>query len=209
MRMTRLMSALLSVAVVLGIAGCAGARYRTVTYPPRIDLTKHELIGVIEFLSPDEKDLASVVTARFTELARRDQGVVRMISLPSDGTRPDPTRVRELAQELGLRTVLVGELRVSEVRPSVSISDSLSSGSLSAGVEATLAVEMIETETGASLWSATGRTRESLGDLRVHGVKSVDFGAVAPESAYAAMVDALVSQVTRDLQSTWERQRIP
>lgn len=206
--MVRLASAFLSLGILLASVGCA-ARYQTVTHPPRVDLTKLELIGVVEFASPDERNLAPMVTARFTESARRDQGMVRMVALRSERVRPNAERLRELARAHGLRTIVVGELRLSEVEPSVSLSSTLSSGSVSAGVEGTLAVEMIETETGASLWSASARGQESLGSLRVSGGKNIDLDAPSPEAAYAALVDRLVSQVTRDLQSSWERRRLP
>ena len=58
---------------------------------------------------------------------------------------------------------------------------------------------MIEPDTGASLWSASGRTQESVGGVSVQGIKNVDFGATDPKAAYTEMVDTLVAQVTRDL----------
>jgi len=206
--MCRRISTSLVAVALLAMTGCAAARYETITYPPRIDLTKHELIGVIEFSSPDEKGLAAVVTTRFTELARRDQGMVRMLALHAEGARPGPERVRELARANGLSSILVGELRISKVRPSVSLSETLSSGSVSASIEATLSVEMIEAATGASLWNASARSRGNLGNVHISGAKNVGFDAVGRESAYGALVDALVEQVTRDLQSSWERRRV-
>jgi hypothetical protein len=195
------------IGLVLAIPGC-GPKYETVTYPPRIDLSRHELIGVIEFQSSEEGELGPLATRRFTESARRDQGLVRVIWLDSEDERPDAKRIRELGREHGLRTIVVGKLTVSDVRPRVSISRSLSSGSLSASVEATLAVEMIETSTGASLWNASGDARRTLGNLSVFGDQSISFDAEDPESAYGLLIDALVSQVTRDFHNTWGRQPI-
>jgi hypothetical protein len=206
--MARLASALLCLGALLGAAACAGARYETVTYPPRVNLAQHELIGVIEFASPDQRELAPMVTARFVESARSDQGLVRMVFLRGEGRRPDAARLQELAAEHGLRTILVGDLRVSRVRPSMSVSESLSSASVTGAVEATLTVEMIEVETGASLWSASGRAHETVGGLTVQGAKHVDFGAVDPRAAYNGMIDTLVRQVTRDLHGSWERRRV-
>lgn len=200
--------AILCTGALLTVLSCAGARYETITYPPRVDLSKHELIGVIEFSSPDRRELAPLVTSRFMESARTDQGLIRMVTLHGEGRRPDAARIQELARAHGLRTIVIGELRVSRLRPSVSVSESLSSASVSGDVEATLAVEMIEVESGASLWSASGRTRENVGGLSIQGVKKVDFGGVSPEAAYAGLVDALVSQVTRDMHGTWERRRV-
>jgi hypothetical protein len=205
--MTRPPSALLCLAALLGTAACAGARYQTVTYPPRVNLTQHELIGIIEFDSPDQRELAPMITARFVEAARSDQGLVRMVFLRGEGRRPEAARLRQLAAEHGLRTIVVGDLRVSRVHPSLSVSETLSSASVSGAVEATLTVEMIEPESGASLWSASGRTRESVGGVSLQG-KTVDFGGRDPRTAYGEMVDALVHQVTRDLHGTWERRRV-
>ena len=205
--MNRLTSVVLC-SVSMALAACSAARYETVTYPPRVDLTKHELIGVIEFASPDQRDLAPLVTSRFIESARSDQGMVRIVTL-REGARPDAARMRELAKQHGLRTLVVGDLRVSKVRPSVSVSESLSSASVSGSIEATLAVEMFEPETGASVWSASGRTRETVGGVTMNGVKDISFGGTGKESAYAGMLDALVSQVTRDMHGTWERRRVP
>ena len=193
--------------LLLGLAGCSAARYETVTYPPRVDLAKHEMIGVVEFSSPDARELAAVVTARFMESARSDQGTVRMITI-HEPSRPDAARLKQLAAEHHLQTIVLGDLRVSKVKPTVAVSDSLSSASVSGSVEATLSVEMIEAETGASLWNASGRTREEIGAVSVSGWKNVGFGGVGKDSAYAGMVDTLVSQVTRDMHSTWERRRV-
>ena len=201
-------AALLCTGALLALMGCAGARYETITYPPRVDLSKLERIGVIEFSSPDQRELATIVTAKFMESARSEQGPIRMVTLRSEGRRPDAHRLRQLAEQHGLRTIVLGELRVSRVRPSVSVSESLSSASVSGDVEATLSVEMIEVESGASLWSASGRTRESVGGLSIQGVKSVRFDGAAPEAAYNGLVETLVTQVTRDMRATWERRRI-
>jgi hypothetical protein len=198
---------IISLGLVLAATAC-GPKYETVTYPPRIDLSRHELIGVIEFQSSEEGELASLATRRFTESARRDQGLVRVIWLDPEDERPDAKRIRELGREHGLHTIVVGQLTVSDVRPKVSISGSLSSGSLSASVEATLAVEMIETSTGASLWSASGEARKTLGNLSVFRDQSISFDAEDPESAYGVLINALVSQVTRDFHNTWQRQPI-
>ncbi len=206
--MKRRVARLVVLGVLLLTASCAGARYETVTYPPRIDLTKHELIGVLEFSSPDEKELASMVTARFVESARSDQGLVRMVTLSSERTKPDTARLRELAHEHGLQTIVLGDLRISKVRPSVSISDALSSANVSGAIEGTLDVQIIEPATGASLWSASARSRETVGNVSVQVFKAVGFDAVSPDSAYAALVDTLVAQVTRDMRSSWERRRI-
>jgi hypothetical protein len=76
---------------------------------------------------------------------------------------------------------------------------------VSAQVDATLDVQMIETATGASLWSGSGRATRTLGNVGVFGGRDFAFDAADPERAYGDLVDALVEQATRDFHATWER----
>src|SRR5262245_60311039 len=102
--------------LILCLAGCSAARYETVNYPPRVDLTQHETIGVVEFSSPDARELAPMVTSRFMESARSDQGTVRMITI-HEPARPDAARLKQLAEQYHLRSIVLGDLRVSKVKP--------------------------------------------------------------------------------------------
>ena len=87
-------------------AGCA-AKYQTVRVPPRIDLTEHDLIAVVEFDSSTDGKLGPLATRRFTESARRDQGLVRMMSVIAKSDRRDSVAFKELGESHGARTVLV------------------------------------------------------------------------------------------------------
>ena len=187
-------------------SGCAGRNYETVRLPPRIDLRQHEMIGVIEFETQSDGELGRLATRRFTELARRDQGMVRIVTFGSDSAAArDVAAFRALGREHGLQTIVVGELTVSDIRPDISIAATLRSGSLSARVDATLSVRMIETATGASIWSSSARATKDVGHVSVIAGGKFVFDAEDPERAYGGLVDTLVAQVTRDFQVSWER----
>ncbi len=196
-----------SLAVVV-VAGCA-ARYRTVMVPPRIDLTQHEIIGVAPFDSTNEGQLGPLATRRFTDLARRDQGLVRMMEVDLGAGERTPAAYRELGQRSGTRTLFVGSVEVSDIRPELSVSRMLESGSLTANVDATLKVDLIETGTGASIWSASSRATRTIGHITVFGGRRFAFDAEDPERAYGALIDALVGQVVSDFQARRVRQPIP
>ena len=209
--MKRTSGLVLIAVLIVGMLGCA--RRQTVMVPPRIDLKQHELIGVVEFGSPSEGELGPIATRRFTESARRDQGLVRILGF---GSRTEVLRsvgrdqwnaetLKALGREHGVRTILTGELTVSDVRPNIRISPSLDSGSLTAQVDATLAVQLIETSSGASIWSTSASATQSVGHISVFGGKQFAFDAADPERAYGGLVDTLVEQVTRDFRVTWER----
>ena len=182
----------------LAATGCGPRRPPTQTYrvPPRIDLTQHETIGIVNFEAASNKDLATMATRRFTESARRDQGLVRMVGFGSKS---------EALRSDGVRTILVGKLTLSDAKPNVRIDSSLRSGSVASLVNATLEVEMIETATGASIWSASARAQDSLGQVSLLGGGDVAFGANDSEQVYAGLIDNLVEQATRDFHESWER----
>jgi len=200
------------VSLVALSAGCGPKKY-TYTVPPRVDLSRHEMIGVIEFASTAKGELGPLVTRRFEEAARQDQGLVRMIEFGPeeqalrsvDGEALDPSTCRLLGDEHGVRTILRGELTVSKIKPNLSLAATLRSGRLSANVEATLAVQLIETETGASIWSASASAVRTVGQISVFGGDNFVFDATDPELAYGELVNSLVGQATRDFRVTYER----
>lgn len=186
---------------------------RPVMIPPRIDLRPHELIGVLEFTSDSGGELGPLATRRFIEWARRDQGLVRMVELGSrkralrelGRDRWDPAAYTELGSRRGLRTILAGQLIVSDVKPQVRLLPAMASGHVTARVQATLEVRLIEAATGASLWSASAVGIRDVGHVSMSGGGRFAFDADDPERAYGDLVDNLVEQTTRDFRVTWER----
>jgi hypothetical protein len=203
---------LLSLVVLSGCASNPPAR--RIWVAPRVDLKQYETIGMVEFTSASKGELASLATRRFAEAARRDQDMLRMIdigpqkvALASVGqNRWSPESCRAIGRKNGVKTMFHGTLTVSSVRPSVQVSTMFRSGGVSAQVDAELEVQMIETETGASIWSRSATATRTLGGVSSFGGKDFAFNAADPESAYGELVDALVSQVARDLQGSWQTQ---
>ncbi|MGH7341420.1 MAG: hypothetical protein ACREKH_13100 [Candidatus Rokuibacteriota bacterium] len=200
--------------MLLGTASCNRRPVQTVMVPPLIDLKSHEIIGIVEFASTSRGKLGPLVTSRFTEWARRDQGLVRIVDVGSQDQalrsvgrdRWDAEAVRALGQKHGVQTILTGELTISNVRPDVRVSASLRSGEVSAMVDATLAVQMFESASGASIWSSSGRATQGVGHISVFGGKGFAFDAKNPEEAYGGLVDTLVDQVTSDFRASWVKQ---
>jgi hypothetical protein len=205
---------LLGFALALLFSSCTVTQQAPpVMVPPQIDLRPHELIGLVQFDSSAKGELAPLATRRFTEAARRDQGLVRIVDL---GTRDqalqsvgrdrlDADAVIALGHKYSVKTIVTGELAVSKIRPDVSIDSLLRSGSVTAQVDATLEVRMYETDSGAALWNRSGRTTHSVGQVQIWGGKQFAFDARDPEVAYGGLVDELVSQVSRPFQVSWVR----
>ncbi|KPK67154.1 hypothetical protein AMJ71_07715 [candidate division TA06 bacterium SM1_40] len=203
----------LSLGIVAALMAAAAGCGPKVMVPPRIDLVQHEVIGIIEFTSSSEGGLASHATRKFTDAARRDQGMVRIVDLGSEAEvlrevgrdRLDQAAFQALGETRGINTIITGELLVSDVRPDISITPGFGFLSFAAEVDASLAVQMVETVSGASIWSSSASTTERVGHVSIFGGDTFTFDAEDPEEAYGRLVDTLVEETTRDFRVTWER----
>jgi hypothetical protein len=213
--MSRIPVRLIAVLPLMLLLGCASSPpVRRVWVGPRVDLKPYEMIGMMEFTSTSKGKLAALTTRRFAEAARRDQDMLRMVdvgpkqaALASVGMdRWNPESCRAVARKHGVRTLFHGTLTLSGVRPNVQISALFRSGQVSAQVNATLEVEMIEGETGASIWSRSASATRTVGQVSVFGGKDFVFDADDPERAYGDLVNFLVNSVAADLQGSWQTQ---
>jgi hypothetical protein len=186
---------------------------KKVMVPPRIDLLDHEIIGIIEFECSNEGTLGQLTTRKFTEAIRKDQGMVRIIDLGTEEEvlshighdKLDANAFKAIGEESGVRTVFTGELVISNIRPNISIISGLVHMGISAEVDATLSSQMVETSTGASVWSSSASATREVGQVSVSG-DVFFFDAQEPEKAYGELVDVLVYETTRDFRVTWRRE---
>ncbi len=194
---------------IAALLGCGSK----VMVPPRIDLQQHEILAIIEFSSSNEGELGPLATQRFMEMARRDQGLVRIVELGPEevalqkvgAARLDRAAYQALGEAHEVSTLFTGELEVSDVRPAVQIAPDLSAMGAAADVDASLTVQMIEAATGASIWSRSATVTMRVGAVSVLGGRDVIFDADDPERAYGALVNALVERVTQDFRVSWVR----
>jgi hypothetical protein len=188
---------------------------RKVMVPPRIDLKQHEVVGMIHFESENKGELAPLTTKKFTEAIRRDQEMIRIIDL---GTEAEVLRqighdklsknaFQAIGEEYDVATVFTGELLVSDVRPDISIALLFVAGmSVSAEVDATLDAQMVETESGASLWNTSVSATREIGNVTIWEGGGFAFDAEDPERAYGKLVNALVEDASQDFRVTWRRE---
>ena len=200
--------------LIVATLHCGPGRQRvTVMIPPRVGLAQLERIGVVEFRADGKDELGRLATQRFTESARRDQGLVRMLDLGQEQdvlrsiglTQWEPQAYQALADQREVRTILTGELTIARARPNVRIASDLGSGSVSMQVRATLAVQLVEADTGAAIWSRTATASRAVGGVDVIDLEDVRVASGDPAAAYGDLVDSLVGQVTGDFHAHWER----
>ncbi|MDH5235064.1 MAG: hypothetical protein OEW77_08885 [Gemmatimonadota bacterium] len=201
-RRFRVPAALLAGVLITALAACGGSRTPPVLLPPRVDLAPHNRIGLVLFTAEKAKgSLAALATQRFMEQLLRAQPGIEVLELGAIAGPIDAAAARRIGAEQGVRTIAVGHIVVSDLKPRVSMS-----GGLSASAEGTvtLTTRLLSAESGATLWSQSSRIRQTMGSIGVVDGQAV-FGAQDPQEAYGAMVDELVSYVTDDFKSHYAR----
>ncbi len=189
-------------AVLLALTALACSRPR-VLVAPMVDLAPHTRIGIVTFTAQGASgSLSAFATQRFAEQMLRAQPGTEILELGAVVGPIDAAMARRLGEQHKVKTVVIGVLTVSDVRPKITIL-----GGLSASAEATvaLATKLVSTESGATLWAQSTRARETLAALTLVNGEAV-FGSKDPQDAYGDIVDALVWTLTQDFRSTYVRQ---
>jgi hypothetical protein len=200
---------------VLGTAlallpGCASPK---VLVPPAVDLGVYDTVGIVVFTSNATGNLAEYATQKFMQTVQAAQPGVPILELGSERRvlqaieheDLDFEAMQAIGKKWGVDAVLTGNLEVTDVKPNVHLATLVKSMSLHADVSAALSTRLVETGSGATVWTngASGKSPVAHVHLVSHG--PVDFRARDPERAYGKLVHALVSRVTYDFYARWER----
>jgi hypothetical protein len=197
--------------VMLAAGGCGSM----VMVPPRLDLVPYGEVGLVAFtMEGGRGSLNEVATERFVAEIFAGQLGVGVLELgAADQVLEDigePELNARAAQAIGtsysVPAVFIGHLTVSDVKPRAALGalPRLEIPRVEATVGVEITVRLLSTESGATLWSNTGRASETVGELGfVDG--EVYFGAEDPNEAYGRLVDILIYELTRDLRPTYER----
>lgn len=178
-----------------------------VLVPPRVQLANFGAIGIATFSSNTEGDLAQFSTQEFIEAVQSNQQGTPVLELGPCPAEVSPRWLKRMKEERGLDAVIVGDLNVSDVKPSLNISAMLASMSVRADVEATLQVRLYATGTGATLWTRSASAQKKVGHVTLTKGHLPSFSASDPQAAYGDLVNSLVFYVTDDLRGHYVRQR--
>lgn len=195
--------------IALLVLGCGPK----IMFPPEIDLRDHESVGLIDFASEAEGKLGKFVTQKFMEEISYSQKGVRIIELGSMDSvlqsirknEMNPEATQAIGKKYKLKSLIIGNLEVSDIKPKLSLSSLVSHMSVKAEVEASIAVKLLETEQGATLWTASARDKKDVAHVSIFSGGAVHFDADNPEEAYGDLAESLIEEVTRDLKVSYRR----
>jgi len=199
---------------LLALAGACSSNTVLVQVPPRMDLKPYATIGIVEFGSNSERAVNAHATRQFQEQVQAAQPGTRFIELGErqsvlaavGGRELDLNALKKIGQKYGVDAVFVGDIAYSEPRTDVKIADlQRLEGGLRSEVRGDISSRLLETASGASVWSSSAWARRQLGAVSVsaeHGVS----GSVSKSNPRDDMVPALVYHLTQDFRPTSVRQ---
>jgi hypothetical protein len=137
------------------------------------------------------------------ELGSRDA------ALAAVGSRQlDVDTLKQLGAKYGVDAIFLGDLTYSEPKTDINIGDLKKlEGSVRTEVRGDISSRLVETRTGASVWSSSAWATEQTGRLRVSAEQGVS-GKMNQSDPRQEMVQTMMFYLTEDFRSSSVRQRV-
>jgi hypothetical protein len=187
-----------------------------VQVPPRVDLQSYGTLGLVDFASNSNPGINSQTTREFESHIHAAQPGTRIVELGSresllasvGGRQLDPQTVRRIGEKYGVDAIFLGSLTYSEPKTDIKVTDaSRLEGGVRIEVRGDIASKLVETRSGANVWSSSAWARRSLGLLNVSAEQGVS-GAMRSGNPREEMVPALVFHLTEDFRPSTVRQQV-
>jgi hypothetical protein len=201
---------------LLAVAALLAACSRTVVVPvpAKMDLKGYGPVGIVDFSSNSEQALSARATRQFQEAIQSAQPGTRFIELgerqsvlAAVGARQlDPEALRKIGEKYRVNAVFVGDIAYSEPRTDVKIADLTKlEGAVRTEVRGDISSRLLETSSGASVWSSSAWSRRQLGAVNVSAERGVS-GGISKSDPRDEMLAALVHNLTHDFRPSTARQ---
>ena len=203
----------LALLLSLAMLGCSSSTV-LVSVPPRMDLKSYGTIGIVEFVSNSDGAINAHATRQFQEQIQAAQPGTPFIELGKreavlaavGGRQLDVDALRKIGEKYGVAAIFVGDIAYSEPRTDVKLTDLTKlEGGMRTEIRGDISSRLVETRTGASVWSSSAWAKRQIGRLSVSAEQGVS-GGVSKSNPRAEMVPALVYHLTHDFRPSSVRQ---
>jgi len=203
-------------ALMLSAAMLWGCSHTVVVpVPPRMELQSFGTLGIVEFTSNSDPGINSQATREFQSHVHAAQPGTRIVELGSreellaavGGRQLDAAALRKIGEKYGVDAIFIGNVAYSDPRTDVKVTDgSKLEGSLRIEVRGDISGRLVETRSGANVWSSSAWARRPVGGLNVseQGVS----GGMRRSNPREEMVPTLVYHLTQDFRATSVRQQV-
>ena len=200
---------------LLALGGCSSNTV-LVSVPPRMPLQSFGTLGLVEFDANARPDIGAQTTREFESHLHAAQPGTRIVELGSresllasvGGRQLDAQTLRRIGEKYGVDAIFVGSLTYSEPKTDVQLTDlSRLEGGVRVDVRGDISSRLVETRSGASVWSSSAWARRSLGKVSVSADQGVS-GGVRNGDPREEMVPTLVYHLTEDFRPSTVRQAV-
>ncbi len=194
------------------LAGCAKPGPPKTLIPPRVDLARFGTLGMLEFSGAAADGLGVLASREFLASLQRGQPGTPVVEL-GDQKRVlatlsrdslDFDAIRAIGAKYGVDALVVGSLRAEKVQPNVSFDSAAGFMTAAAELESGLDARIVDTRSGATLWSTATRARAELARVDVDGGGVSGMGGGPPDDARLRLIRRLVDTATDDFWPYWQ-----
>lgn len=211
----RHMGLILFLATTLALL-CGCSHTEKVVVPPLVNLQDFNGIGIIEFSTNAEDTLEPYVTRRFIQSIQSAQPGTRILELGSEErvlrsvNRPDLDleAIKLIGKEYHVNAVILGHLDVSEMMPKIKAFSAYEGMQAQIHIEAALQTRIVETRTGATVWTHSNSGKTAVARLTLTSGGSFDLGVSDPKEKYGKLVPELVYNNTLDFRYSYEYRKV-
>ena len=188
--------------------GCGGPK---ILVPPRVDLRPYGTLGMIELSSNTQGTLAPYTSQKILHSLQDAQPGTLVVELGTlqnalgsvGRSELDIEAIKAIGSKYGVGGIITGNLEVEKVKPSINIASTLKNMNVSAYVEAMLSAKLVDTKSGATVWTNSAQRRENVASVSLMGGDPV-FNAKDPDKAYGQLVPHLVGYICNDFWSHYK-----
>ena len=105
--------------------------------------------------------------------------------------------------------MIIGRFNATRVKPDIRLSTEWKSLSVKSDVNSNLSAKLVETSTGATMWTDSAKTTATVAQGQLNGRGEGGFGVSDTDEAYRQMLGCLVRDITDDFRTHYVTRRVP
>ncbi len=187
-----------------------------VPVPPRMDLKTYGTLGIVEFASNSDPAINAYATRQFQEYVQGAYPGMPILELGSreavlqavGAAQLDADAMTKIGKKYNVSAVFLGDLVYSEPKTDIRLTDlSKLEGGVRSEVKGDISAKLMDTRSGASVWSSSAWAKRQIGSFSVSTTKGVN-ATVGDSNPRKEMVPAMIHHLTEDFRPKLVRQTV-
>ena len=188
-----------------------------VYYPPPVDLSRYERLGIIDFTDNADPSVSSYATQQFQDQIHSAQAGIPILQMGTEkevlrsinADRLDFESFQKMGRKYKVAAVFYGSVQYSDIETDVRLNSIRDlNADVNATLHSTLSAQLYETDGGAAVWSDSVSWKRKLGKISVNKTGNVSAGMTGYHDAYRKLIPDMAYDVTRDFRGRYVQERI-